>query len=93
MNINFTPLVVIWAILTLVVSLLAGYRKIISANEDETLHLTNPIESVHQVGIAHRLDVIDKWGKLLTVIAAAYGFVLAIVYTYQTWVQATNLGI
>jgi hypothetical protein len=45
------------------------------------------------VGIAHRLDVIDKWGKLLTVIAAAYGLVLAIVYTYQTWVQATNLGI
>jgi hypothetical protein len=48
---------------------------------------------MHQVGIAHRLDVIDKWGKLFTVIAAAYGLVLAIVYTYQTWVQAMNSGI
>lgn len=93
MNINFIPLVVIWAILTLVVLLLAGYRKIISANEDEMLHLSNPIESIHQVGIAHRLDVVDKWGKLFTVITAAYGLVLAIVYTYQTWIQATNLGI
>jgi hypothetical protein len=84
---------VIWGLLTLVVLLLAGYRKIISANEDETLHLGNPTESMHQVGIAHRLDVVDRWGKLLTAIAAAYGLVLAIVYTYHTWVQATNLGI
>jgi hypothetical protein len=93
MNIDFTSLVVIWALLAQVVVLLAGYRKIASASEDETLHLGNPTESMHQVGIAHRLDVIDKWGKLFTVIAAAYGLVLAIVYTYQTWVQAMNSGI
>ena len=93
MKIEFTPLVAIWAFLVLVVLLLAGYRKIISANEDETLHLRNPTESMHQVGVGQRLDVIDKWGKLFTVIAAAYGLVLAIAYTYQTWVQATSLGI
>ena len=93
MNINFTPLVVIWAFLALVVLLLAGYRKIASVNEDETLHLGNPTESMHQVAIAQKLEVIDKWGKLLTVIAGGYGLLLLIAYTYQTWVQTTNLGI
>ncbi len=93
MNINFTPLALIWAFLALVVLLLAGYRKVVSVNEDETLHLGNPTESMHQVAISHKLDVIDKWGKVFTVIAAAYGLLLAIAYTYQTWVQTTNLGI
>jgi hypothetical protein len=48
---------------------------------------------VHQVDIAHKLDVVDKWGKLLTVIAAVYGLLLALAYTYQTWIRATNLGV
>ena len=93
MHINFTPYAVIWGFLALVVLLMAGYRKMISVKEDETLHLGNPTESTHQIEIAHKLEVIDKWGKLLTAIAAVYGVLLAVVYTYQTWVQASNLGL
>lgn len=93
MHINFTPYAVIWGLLALVVLLMAGYRKMISVKEDETLHLGNPTESTHQIEIAHKLEVVDKWGKLLTVIAAVYGLLLAIAYTYQTWVQASNLGL
>jgi hypothetical protein len=93
MHIDFTPFVVIWALLAAVVVAMAGYRKMISVKEEETLHLTDPSESVHQVDIAHKLDVVDKWGKLLTVIAAVYGLLLALAYTYQTWIRATNLGV
>ena len=50
----------------------------------------NPSESVRQVAISHKLERIDKWGKLLTVVAAIYGLLPAVAYTYQTWVQATN---
>jgi len=92
MHINFTPLTVIWALLALVVLAMAGYRKSISGQEDETLHLGDPVESTHQVQVAHKLDVIDKWGKLLTVVVAVYGLLLAIAYTYQNWIRATNLG-
>lgn len=93
MHINFTPYAVVWGLLALVVLLMAGYRKTISVKEDETLHLGSPTESTHQIEIAHKLDVIDKWGKLLTVVAAVYGLLLAVAYTYQTWVQASNLGL
>lgn len=90
MHINFTPWMILWAALALAVLVMAGYRKIVSVREDETLHLVNPSESARQLAIFHKLERIDKWGKLLTVVAAIYGLLLAIAYTYQTWVQATN---
>lgn len=89
MHINFTPWMILWAALALAVLVMAGYRKIVSVREDETLHLVNPSESARQLAIFHKLERIDKWGKLLTVVAAIYGLLLAIAYTYQTWVQAT----
>ena len=92
MHIDFTPFTVLWALLALAVVAMAGYRKTISVKEDETLHIGSPSENIHQVEISHKLDVVDKWGKLLTVIAAVYGLLLALAYTYQTWIRATNLG-
>jgi len=93
MNINFTPFAVLWAVLALMVVAMALYRHSISVKDEETLHLSDPSESAHQVVIAHKLEHIDKWGKALTVVVVIYGVILAVAYTYQTWVQATNLGI
>ena len=90
MHINFTPWMILWAALALAVLVMAGYRKIASVREDETLHLVNPSESARQLAIFHKLERIDKWGRLLTVVAAIYGLLLVLGYTYQTWVQATN---
>ena len=89
MHINFTPWMILWAALALAVLVMAGYRKIVSVREDETLHLVNPSESARQLAIFHKLERIDKWGRLLTVVAAIYGLLLVLGYTYQTWVQAT----
>lgn len=94
MHINFTPFAVLWGLLAMVVLLMAGYRKTISSKEEDTLHLTNPVEVNHQAVIGHKLDVVDKWGKLLTVIAAVYGLLLVLAYTYQTWIQSsTTVGL
>jgi hypothetical protein len=93
MHIDFAPLTVIWGLLALVVLAMAGYRKMISVKEEETLHLGDPVETNHQVQIAQKLEVVDKWGKLLTVVVAAYGLLLLIAYTYQTWIRTTNLGV
>lgn len=93
MNINFIPFTVVWGLLALAIAAMAGYRRTISVKEDETLHLSSPTESAQQVTIAHKLEHIDKWGKMLTIVAFVYGVLLAIAYTYQTWIQATNLGV
>lgn len=91
MNI-FTPLTILWVVLAAVVLVMAGYRKIVSDKEDETLHLGNPSANAQQVTVGHKLEVIDKWGKLLTIIAAVFGLLLGLAYTYQTWVQSSRLG-
>ena len=93
MYLNFTPWMILGAALAMAVLVTAGYRKIVSVGEDETLHLGNPLESAHQVVISHKLEHIDKGGKLLTVVAAIYGLLLAIAYSYQTWVHTSNRGL
>ena len=46
-----------------------------------------------QVGLSQRLDHIDKWGKILTIIAVVYGLILASVYFYQSWVASSSIGV
>ena len=60
--------------------------------EEETLHLSDPAEANHQAVIAHKLEWIDKWGKLLTVIALVYGVLLAAAYTYRVWLVMKATG-
>ncbi len=94
MTINFVPFTVLWVLLALSVLALIAYRKIVSSKEDETLHLASGVAATDQMTIAHKLDQIDKWGKLLTIIAVVYGIVLGAIYTYQTWLGAgTAVGL
>ena len=66
MNISFVPFTVLWALLAIVVLALVVYRKMVSSKEQETLHLADAAEANHQAVIAHKLEWIDRWGKLLT---------------------------
>ena len=92
MNISFVPFAVLWALLAVVVLTLIAYRKVVSLQEEEALHLGNPAEANHQAVIAHKLDWIDKWGKLLTVVAVVYGVLLAGAYTYHVWLTMQANG-
>jgi hypothetical protein len=71
---------------------LAIYRKTISSHEDDTLHVSasTNVNITQQADVAHRLEVVDRWGKLLTVVAAVYGLALAAAYTYQMWVEGSR---
>jgi hypothetical protein len=82
---SFVPFTVLWGLVAIVVLALVAYRKLVSLQEEETLHLTNAAEANHQAVIARKLDWIDKWGKLLTVVAVVYGVLLATAYTYYVW--------
>jgi hypothetical protein len=84
----YVPFVVLWALLALAVIGLIIYRRIVSAGEDDMIHVSDAAGAVasQQVSVSQKLDQIDKWGKALTVVVVVYGVVLAGVYVYQSWV-------
>ncbi len=82
----FLPLIVSWAILACVVAGLAFYRKAIARNEDDYIHVDAVGVNNQQVALARKLEQIDKWGKLLTIVVAVYGVILLGVFLYQGWV-------
>ena len=92
MNISFVPFTVLWALLAIAVLALIAYRKMVSSKEEETLHLADRAEANHQAAIAHTLEWIDKWGKLLTVVAVVYGLLLAAAYTFHVWQTMGSTG-
>jgi hypothetical protein len=92
MNIVLTPFLAAWIALACAVAILAIYRKTISSHEDDSLHVSavDDVNVSHQAEVAHRLEVVDRWGKLLTIIVAVYGVALAAAYTYQMWVEGSR---
>jgi len=86
-DINLTPAVVIWVILAIATLGLALYRKLISASEEDLIHL-GPGQERHipeQVALAAKLKAVDSWGKTMTVITVVVGLMVAAVYLYQAF--------
>ena len=82
----------IWVVLALLVLALAIYRKVLSSKEDDSMHLADADAGIvsQQNVLAEKLEVIDKWGKILTIVVVAYGLVLAGLLLYQGWLQASK---
>lgn len=90
---NLVPYGIAWAVLGIVVMALAMKRKQITAHEDDSLHLNAGSGAVSvQVDVAKKLDAIDKWGKLLTILLAASGLVLIVLYGLSVWNSSSNAG-
>ncbi len=83
---NLVPLVVIWAILATAVLVLAFYRRMVANKEDDYVHVEHDV-SAQQMSVAKKLEVIDKWGKILTVITAAFGLIIIAVFLYNGWMH------
>ena len=92
MNMNLFPFAVLWAVLALTVLALIVIRKRIASGEDDTLHVMEGDAAMipHQQEIAHKLEVIDRWGKSLTALTVVFGLVLGALWVYQGWVAASN---
>ena len=92
MNINLLPFTVLWMILSLTVIGLLVYRKWVSREEDDSLHVLEAEASVvmRQAALAPKLQAIDRWGKALTVIALLYGLLVGVAYLYQQWIAASK---
>ena len=94
MDIDLTPFAILGLALVLVVLALALARKIVAKHEDDTLHLSGSSAAItNQISVAHRLDAIDRWGQVLTVVAVLYVLAIVALYSYQHWVRAGNPGL
>jgi len=86
---------ILWAILATAVVVLAVYRKLATRSEDDLIHVRDIDTAVisKQSTLAKTLDVIDRWGKTLTVIVVAYGLVLLGSFLYTSWEQSQQLSV
>ena len=93
MNLNLGPFIVLEALLAISVLTLFIWRKAVSRNEDDSLHVLHQSTAVSQQhAVAHKLDVIYKWGKILTVVTVVFGLVVGAAYVYDTFNKASGLG-
>ncbi|HTP35319.1 MAG TPA: hypothetical protein VMJ75_24250 [Candidatus Acidoferrales bacterium] len=84
MTFNLIPYVAVWSVIALAVVVLFIMRKMVSSKEDDNVHLLHGTVT-EQVVVAKKLDVIDKWGKILTVIAVIMGAAIATAYVYSAF--------
>jgi hypothetical protein len=92
---NLLPYAIAWAALAVIVAALAIARKMISSHEDDSVHLggDSSMAIPEQLTVAKKLEVIDRWGKILTVILAVTGLVLAVLYGLQMWEATSRVGL
>ena len=91
MNLDLRPYIAIWAVLALGVLVLFVRRRMVSSKEDDQLHVMSGVNP-DQVAIAAKLDVIDKWGKILTVVALLFGMAIVTLYIYSNFVGRPSIG-
>lgn len=91
MNINLMPFGISWCVLALIVLGLIVYRKTVADREDDSIHLEGSTSD--QVAVGHKLAVIDRWGKIITVFALVYGLALGAIWFYQYWVESSRIGL
>ena len=90
MNVTLFPLLVLWGVFAAGVLALIVWRKAVGRSEDDTLHVLHAEALPRQAAVAHKLEVIDRWGKMLTIITVVYGILLGAFFMYQTWVQTST---
>ena len=67
------------------------WRKMVASHEDDSLHVLQQGSVAQQVTVAQKLEVIDKWGKILTIVTVVFGLILGAVYIYQNLVTMSNV--
>lgn len=90
---SLTPYLITWIPLAAVVAVLAIYRNMMASHEDETIHVLegDAPQVVAQAKLSHRLEAVERWGKILTAVVIAYGVLIGVMYLYFVWQQGAKL--
>ncbi len=88
---NLFPLLVVWIVLALGVLALFLWRQAVARGEDDSLHVMHGALT-DQTSLAQKLEVIDKWGKITTVITVVLGLLIAAAYVYGQFAGRSSVG-
>ena len=90
---HLTFYILTWAVLAVVVLGLALYRFSLAGHEDESIHVSavEAKQVVEQQQVFGKLNRVEFWGKLLTVIVVLYGLAIAGAYLYNAWQQSSQI--
>ncbi len=86
------PYAVAWALLAVVVLVLAVIRSVVAGKEDDSLHVAdgNVAAVSEQKATIAKLDAIERWGKSLTILLAVSGLALLGVFIYTLWMEGSG---
>jgi uncharacterized membrane protein len=95
MHFSLTPFLVILLMLIAALILVAFWRKTVAVQEDPALHLgaAHAGTAAEQVAVAKKLAQIDKWMKVLSVVAVVFGLLLGALALYKAWVLGPTAGL
>ncbi|MEK7408343.1 MAG: hypothetical protein AAB225_25000 [Acidobacteriota bacterium] len=90
---NLTPHLVSWGVLAVVLLVLISYRSRLAGHEDDTIHVLDGDAGMvtEQVALAKKLTVVERWGKILTVVVVIYGLAIAGLYCWNLWEQSSKV--
>jgi cytochrome b subunit of formate dehydrogenase len=95
MKMDLLPYVSAWAVLGVIVMVLALLRRKIADKEDDSLKLSDG-ETAHvvkQEQLARKLAKIELWGKSLTILLIVTGVALGLLYGWQMWEASSTAGL
>jgi hypothetical protein len=83
-----------WAVLAVVVAVLAVYRISLGRHDDVMVHLAGPEASLipQQAHLATRMRKVEVWGQTLTAVMAVYGLTLLAIWAYRAWESGNQIS-
>ena len=95
MHLDLRPFLVLWAIVIAALVVVAFWRRSVAVQEDPALHLgaAHAGTAAERVAVAKKLAQIDKWMKLLSVVAVVFGLLRGAAALYKAWVLGPSAGL
>lgn len=90
---NLTFYLATWIPLAVLVGVLAIYRNMMASHEDESIHVLegDAPQVAAQAKLSHKLEAVERWGKILTTIVIVYGLIIGAMYLYYIWQEGAKL--
>jgi hypothetical protein len=87
---NLNVLLTLWSGLLLATVAVSVLRWNAGQKEDDHLHMLDDAKLISaQIATAHRLDVLDRWMRVLLVLTLLLGLAVGALHLYNVWLQAT----
>ena len=87
MPIDLMPWLILWAIVTTVVVILAVWRVVGGLHDIGSIHLgrTGDKETERETRFSRKLDRVERWGQVLTVLSAILIAGIGVAWLYNGW--------